>query len=74
MPETPIRLALKRGAPDDEGGDEIIDLEPTPKRPRLTAADEAIKSPSKKRKLNEDGLILMEGKDDMLDDDIIEID
>ncbi|KAJ6551695.1 hypothetical protein B0H19DRAFT_1211283 [Mycena capillaripes] len=74
MPETPLRLSLKRGAPDNEGGDEIIDLEPTPKRPRLKAADEAIKSPSKKRKLDEDGLILMEGKDDMLDDDIIVID
>ncbi|KAF7377833.1 Uba2 [Mycena sanguinolenta] len=77
MPVTPVRLSLKRGAPDDGGDDEIIDLEPTPKRPRLkttAAADEAIKSPSKKRKLDEDGLILMEGKDDKLDDDIIEID
>lgn len=73
MPETPLRLSLKRGAPDD-GGDEIIDLEPTPKRPRLKAADDPIKSPSKKRKLDEDGLILMEGKDDKLDDDIIVID
>ncbi|KAJ6536001.1 hypothetical protein DFH09DRAFT_1369518 [Mycena vulgaris] len=73
-PETPLRLALKRAAPDDEGGDGIIDLEPTPKRPRLKVADEAIKSPSKKRRLDEDGLILMEGKDDVLDDDIIEID
>ncbi|KAF7356767.1 Uba2 [Mycena venus] len=74
MPETPMRVSLKRGAPD-EGGEEIIDLEPTPKRPRLkTTADENIKSPSKKRRLDEDGLILMEGKDDMLDDDIIVID
>ncbi|KAK7055294.1 hypothetical protein R3P38DRAFT_2846239 [Favolaschia claudopus] len=75
MPETPVRLSLKRSAPDDDGGDEIIDLEPTPKRPRTTAAsDAAIKSPSKKRKLDEDGLILMDGIDDKLDDDIIEID
>ncbi|KAJ6460974.1 hypothetical protein C8R45DRAFT_912447 [Mycena sanguinolenta] len=78
VPVTPVRLSLKRGAPDDDGGDdEIIDLEPTPKRPRLkttAAADELIKSPSKKRKLDEDGLILMEGKDDKLDDDVIEID
>ncbi|KAJ7248243.1 hypothetical protein B0H12DRAFT_723269 [Mycena haematopus] len=75
MPVTPVRLSLKRGAPDDDGGDEIIDLEPTPKRPRLkTGADEVIKSPSKKRKLDEDGLILMETKDDKLEDDVIEID
>ncbi|KAJ7856758.1 hypothetical protein B0H14DRAFT_2507719 [Mycena olivaceomarginata] len=75
-PETPLRLSLKRSAPDDEGGvDEIIDLEPTPKRPRVAAAaPEAIKSPSKKRRLDEDGLILMEGKDDMLVDDVIVID
>ncbi|KAJ7694800.1 hypothetical protein B0H17DRAFT_931436 [Mycena rosella] len=74
-PETPPPLPLKRRAPDDEGGDDdIIDLEPTPKRPKLKAADEGIKSPSKKRRLDEDGLILMEGKDDVLDDDIIVID
>jgi ubiquitin-like 1-activating enzyme E1 B len=35
IPETPLCLSLKRGAPDDEGGNEIIDLEPTPKRPPL---------------------------------------
>ncbi|KAJ7087251.1 hypothetical protein B0H15DRAFT_843243 [Mycena belliarum] len=73
-PETPLRVSLKRSAPDDTGGDEIIDLEPTPKRPKLNAANMAIKSPSKKRRLDEDGLILMEGKDDKLDDDIIVID
>ncbi|KAJ7510269.1 hypothetical protein B0H11DRAFT_1181473 [Mycena galericulata] len=76
MPETPIRVPLKRAfAPDEVGGagdDDIIDLEPTPKRPRL--AETEIKSPSKKRKLEEDGLILMESKDDVLDDDVIEID
>ncbi|KAJ7182602.1 hypothetical protein C8R43DRAFT_967541 [Mycena crocata] len=78
LPETPVRLPLKRAAPDtdEDGGDDIIDLEPTPKRPRIKATgnDEIIKSPSKKRKLDEDGLILMEGKDDRLDDDVIEID
>ncbi|KAJ7227112.1 hypothetical protein GGX14DRAFT_628220 [Mycena pura] len=74
MPETPVR-SLKRAAPDDEGGDDIIDLEPTPKRPKvMKPTDEVIKSPSKKRRLEEDGLILMEGKDDKLDDDIIVID
>ncbi|KAJ7720279.1 hypothetical protein DFH07DRAFT_1067768 [Mycena maculata] len=74
MPETPLRVSLKRAAPGDEGDDDVIDLEPTPKRPRIKVADEAIKSPSKKRKLDEDGLILMDGKDDRLDDDIIVID
>lgn len=75
-PETPLRVSLKRPAPGDHG-DDIIDLEPTPKRQRVRGnghGDEAIKSPSKKRKLDEDGLILMEGKDDLLDDDIIVID
>ncbi|KAJ7768457.1 hypothetical protein B0H16DRAFT_317374 [Mycena metata] len=75
-PETPLRVSLKRPAPGEEG-DDIIDLEPTPKRQRVRGnghGDEAIKSPSKKRKLDEDGLILMEGKDDLLDDDIIVID
>ncbi|KAJ7176564.1 hypothetical protein C8R46DRAFT_1076671 [Mycena filopes] len=73
-PETPIRVSLKRAAPDDQAGDDdIIDLEPTPKRQRL-GVHQGIKSPSKKRKLDEDGLILLEGKDDVLDDDIIVID
>jgi ubiquitin-like 1-activating enzyme E1 B len=34
----------------------------------------AITSPSKKRRLEEDGLIMMESKDDQLRDDVIEID
>ncbi|KAJ7650687.1 hypothetical protein FB45DRAFT_779858 [Roridomyces roridus] len=72
MPETPLRVSLKRSAPDEGGDDGIIDLEPTPKRPRLD--DTSIRSPSKKRKLEEDGLLLMEGKEDALDDDIIVID
>jgi ubiquitin-like 1-activating enzyme E1 B len=60
----------------DDG--EIIDLAPTPKRPRVNANanGNAIvgPSPSKKRKLEEDGLVLMEGANDELADDIIEID
>ncbi|CAK5264981.1 unnamed protein product [Mycena citricolor] len=70
MPMTPIKVPQKRAAPDDEGFDDVIDLAPTPKRARI--AD--VKSPSKKRKLDEDGLILMERHDDHLEDDIIVID
>jgi ubiquitin-like 1-activating enzyme E1 B len=54
----------------DDG--EVIDLAPTPKRPRVSAS--AGTSPSKKRKLEEDGLLLMDGENDELVDDIIEID
>lgn len=58
----------------DDG--EVIDLAPTPKRLRLnaSAASGAESSPSKKRKLEEDGLVLMDGENDQLVDDIIEID
>ncbi|KAF7312326.1 Ubiquitin-like modifier activating enzyme 2 [Mycena indigotica] len=71
VPETPVKISLKRRAPGEEGGD-ILDLEPTPKRVKLSP--EVLKSPSKARKLEEDGLVLMESNDDRLDDDVIEID
>nr|GAT60818.1 ubiquitin-like modifier activating enzyme 2 [Mycena chlorophos] len=67
-PETPIKISLKRRAPDEGEGGDIIDLEPTPKRPRLKANDNGIKSP-KKRQLEEDGLVVMDSKDDKLEDD-----
>jgi ubiquitin-like 1-activating enzyme E1 B len=76
QPETPPRVNLKRGLRVDD--DEIIDLAPTPKRPRVNTnvngAPSVGPSPSKKRRLEEDGLILMEGANDQLADDIIEID
>lgn len=67
-------MNLKRGLPVDDG--EVIDLAPTPKRLRMNAANGTLdgSSPSKKRKLEEDGLVLMEGGNDQLVDDIIEID
>lgn len=75
-PETPPRVNLKRGLPVDDG--EIIDLIPTPKRPRVNPNVNGTRSvgpsPSKQRKLEEDGLVLMEGANDELGDDIIEID
>jgi len=33
-----------------------------------------IASPSKRRKLEEDGLLILSSKDDKIDDDVIEID
>ena len=73
-PETPPRLNLKRGLPVDDG--EVIDLAPTPKRPRVNTNSITVlgPSPSKKRKLDEDGLVLMDGANDQLVDDVIEID
>lgn len=71
-PETPPRVSLKRSLPLDD--DEIIDLEPTPKRVKSGPSTKAMTSPSKKRRLEEDGLILMDGANDQLGDDVIEID
>ncbi|TFK24020.1 hypothetical protein FA15DRAFT_669985 [Coprinopsis marcescibilis] len=91
-PETPKKDTGKRALPvEDENG--IIDLAPTPKKPKYNvgaranggsstnsvvllgkrkAEDEP--SPSKKRKLEEDGLVVMDGKEDdveyiVIDDD-----
>ncbi|KAF7327636.1 Ubiquitin-like modifier activating enzyme 2 [Mycena kentingensis (nom. inval.)] len=76
LPETPLKISLKRRAPDDGDGQDIMDLEPTPKRPRFKAQDDGIKSPSKRKRLEDDGLVLLDGADDELDDakDIIEVD
>ena len=75
-PETPPRVNLKRGLRVDD--DEIIDLAPTPKRPRVNTSVNSVprvgSSQSKKRRLEEDGLVLMEGANDQLADDVIEID
>jgi ubiquitin-like 1-activating enzyme E1 B len=67
---------LKRPAPDD---DEIFEAGPSSKKAKTNGgfpspSKYSISSPSKKRRLEEDGLIMMESKDDKLDDDIIEID
>jgi len=74
-PQTPPPRTtwLKRPAPDDDG---VIDLEPTPKRVRTNGqlAPEVISSPSRKRKLEEDGLLLLDGANDQLEDSVIEID
>ncbi|KAL0581299.1 E1 ubiquitin-activating protein uba2 [Marasmius crinis-equi] len=66
-PSTPPRASLKRSAPDDN---DIVELEPSAKRVKA----DIIASPSKKRKLEEDGLVLMDSAEDKLDDNVIEID
>lgn len=74
-PATPPPASKKRPAPDN---DEILEVEPSSKRaktngaPVVTSAN--LTSPSKKRRLEEDGLILMDSAADQLRDDIIEID
>lgn len=69
-------MSLKRSLPIDVDDDGVIDLAPTPKRMKPTAPsqDNLLTSPSKKRRLEADGLILMDGANDQLVDDVIEID
>jgi len=69
-PSTPPPATLKRSAPDDE----VIEAGPSAKRAKINGATIGISSPSKKRRLEEDGLILMENANDKLEDDVIEID
>jgi ubiquitin-like 1-activating enzyme E1 B len=75
-PSTPplptIAPSLKRSAPDDD----VIDLEPSSKRIKTNGQlpPNVISSPSKRRRLEEDGLLLLDGANDKLEDDVIEID
>ncbi|KIY50229.1 hypothetical protein FISHEDRAFT_64888 [Fistulina hepatica ATCC 64428] len=66
-PATPPRSSLKRSAPpsDDE-------IEPSSKRIKSSGAFS--QSPSKKRRLEEDGLVLLESANETLNDDVIIID
>ena len=66
-PETPP-TSLKRSAPDDDGIEEITP--PAAKRART----DVLASPSKKRRLEEDGLLLLESKDDKIEDEVIMVD
>lgn len=79
-PTTPPRQTLKRRALHDDD-DEITEIEPNAKRAKFTngntkirPAETPLSSPSKRRKLEEDGLVLMESATDKLDDDVIEVD
>lgn len=71
-PVTPQPTAVKRSAPDDDD-----DVEPAAKRVKTNGAmwspSGLITTPSKKRKLEEDGLILLEDATEKLDDDVIVI-
>ncbi|KAL0959328.1 hypothetical protein HGRIS_014589 [Hohenbuehelia grisea] len=84
-PATPPPAAgLKRSAPHDDDG--IEEVEPSAKRTKTATDTETpsapsnpfaapLSSPSKRRRLEEDGLVLMEDKHDKLEDeDVIEID
>ncbi|KAG6853168.1 hypothetical protein C0991_006418 [Blastosporella zonata] len=68
-PATPPRTSTKRALPIDIDSD-IIDLAPTPKRPKPTVV-RGEESPSKRRRLDEDGLLLMDGPGALLDDVIV---
>lgn len=66
---TPSR---KRTAPDDD----VAEVEPSAKRTKINGTSATdIASPSKKRKLEEDGLVLLDGANDRMDqEDVIVID
>ncbi|KAF8880664.1 hypothetical protein BD779DRAFT_1548299 [Infundibulicybe gibba] len=66
---SPPRTSLKRSLPDDND-----ELAPATKRARPSDTNNTTNSPSKKRRLEEDGLIVLDGANDILDDDIIVID
>ncbi|KAG2142954.1 hypothetical protein DEU56DRAFT_979414 [Suillus clintonianus] len=70
-PPAPSR---KRSAPDDE----IAEVGPFAKRAKTDTNGATsildIASPSKRRRLEEDGLLMLSSKDDKIEDDVIEID
>ncbi|KJA18252.1 hypothetical protein HYPSUDRAFT_205501 [Hypholoma sublateritium FD-334 SS-4] len=73
-PETPQRTSTKRPLPVEDA-DGVIDLEPTPKKakpsaPTLSALKRKFEdgpTPSKRRRLEEDGVVLMDGPDEALE-------
>jgi len=70
----PPALSRKRSAPDDD----VAEAEPLAKRARTNGASSSlleIGSPSKKRRLEEDGLVMLDSATDKIEhDDVIEID
>jgi len=78
MPETPQRTSTKRPLPVEDA-DGVIDLAPTPKKTKATVVSnggpasgkkrkfEDGASPSKRRRLEEDGVVVMDGPDEVLD-------
>jgi ubiquitin-like 1-activating enzyme E1 B len=81
-PVTPPRTSTKRPLPL-ELADGVLDLDPTPKKPKLAAGVvagiskrkfEDHPSPSKRRRLEDEGLVLMDGPDEVLDTgDVMEV-
>ncbi|KAG6868585.1 hypothetical protein C0993_000850 [Termitomyces sp. T159_Od127] len=71
-PATPERTSRKRSLPIDMDSD-IIDLAPTPKRlkPDMNCAVKCEGSPSKRRRLDEKGLLLVNGPGELADDVIV---
>ena len=75
-PSTPVAApsARKRSAPDDD----VADVEPLAKRAKTNGASSSsleFGSPSKKRRLEEDGLVMLDSATDKIEsDDVIEID
>jgi len=74
-PATPPPAAatsLKRPAPDTD----VLKTGPSPKRAKTNGPPPAnlLASPSKRRRLEEDGLIMLESATEKLEDDVIEID
>ncbi|KAG6861181.1 hypothetical protein C0995_002988 [Termitomyces sp. Mi166 len=69
---TPQHISKKRSLPIDMESD-IIDLAPTPKRlkPNPNGAAKGQESPSKRRKLEEEGVILVDGPGELVDDIIV---
>ena len=68
---TPPRTSTKRPLPL-ELADGVLDLDPTPKKPKLAVSESKRKfednpSPSKRRRLEDEGLVLMDGPDEVLD-------
>ena len=69
---------MKRQLPEDD--DIEIQEGPAPKRARITEPESAKRkttepgSPSKRRKLEEDGLVIVETPDEVMEDDIIVLD
>ncbi|KIK26150.1 hypothetical protein PISMIDRAFT_676289 [Pisolithus microcarpus 441] len=65
-------VSRKRSAPDDD----IEESEPLSKRPRINGAITVpqMGSPSKKRRLEDEGLVMLSGATDEVDDEVIVID
>jgi ubiquitin-like 1-activating enzyme E1 B len=68
IPETPQKIGIKRPLPV-EMEDGVLDLAPTPKKVKMSSqsAQKFGCSPAKKRCLEEQGLVAMDGPGDLLE-------